>query len=144
MTKTELEKAIKNGESVWIIGKDIQGKKKVGTKSLNKYDEVLNNKLNGFWNLNKIFKTKSEAEHYLNHANVKRVEKLPFLTWEDFLKEKRFEFIDDFGKRYSLRIYGNKILLEEYESDGWFLMDDLTEENFYKAYDECVRLFKGE
>ena len=102
MTKQELEKAIENGESVWIIGEDIQGKKKVGTKRLIKYDEIFNNKLNGFWCLNKIFKTKVEAEHYLYHANVKRVEKLPFVTWEEFLEKKEIEFTDINGRQVLL------------------------------------------
>lgn len=151
MTKQELEKAIENGESVWIIGEDIEGNKRVGTKKLNnKYDEVLNNKLNGFWRLNKIFKTKAEAEHYLHHANVARVEKLPFLTWEEFDKGNRL--IRFIGKN------GERCKLEGYQSDdtqggfidvvvngtGSHIDYDYTEANFYKAYDECVRLFKGE
>ena len=36
----------------------------------------------------------------------------------------------------------DKILL--YEGVMLFYTWDLTEDNFYKAYDECVRLFKGE
>ena len=145
MTKQELEKAIENGESVWIIGEDIQGKKKVGTKRLIKYDEIFNNKLNGFWCLNKIFKTKVEAEHYLYHANVKRVEKLPFVTWEEFLEKKEIEFTDINGRQVLLYIIENNhqcIQLEHrYKGLKYW---DLTEENFYKAYDECVRLYKGE
>ena len=153
MTREEIKKAIESGESVWVVFneysykndsiKEIDWMKVEGVELRDNYLQYFNGKnLRGYY-YELIFKTKAEAEHYLHHANVTRTEELPFLTWEEFLKEKRFEFIGDFGKRYSLRIYGNKILLEEYESDGWFLMDDLTEANFYKAYDECVELFGG-
>ena len=148
MTKQEIEKAIENGESVWIIGEDIQGKKKVGTKRLNKYDKILNNKLNGFWRLNKIFKTKVEAEHYLHHANITRTEKLPFYTFNEIVKdEKNFKmgktytliedknFVLDINKSYVSQI----VLYTGKEKYSW----NFNEENFYKAYDECVRLFKG-
>ena len=64
MTKQEIEKAIEDGDSVWIIGKDIEGSQRARTIKLNNnYVEVLNNKLNGFWTLNTIFKTKYEDEH---------------------------------------------------------------------------------
>lgn len=147
MTKQEIKKAIENGESVWIIGKDIEGSKRVRTIKLNNnYDEVLNNKLNGFWTLNKIFKTKAEAEHYLHHANVTRTETLPFLSWEEFLKEIELKFIACDGvSNMTLYYCDNTIYLvddeyPEFNTTSW----ELTEQNFYKAYDECVRLFKGE
>ena len=147
MTKQELEKAIENGESVWIIGKDIEDNKRVGTKKLNnKYDKVLNNKLNGFWTLNKIFKTKAEAEHYLHHANVTRTETLPFLTWEEFLEKKDIRFYTKDGDEVRLYITddGNKIYVIEFKPYGYLGKWNTTEANFYKAYDKCVRLFKGE
>lgn len=145
MTREELEQAIENGESVWIIGKDIEGNKRVGTKGLYKYDEVLNNKLNGIWNLNKIYKTKAEAEHYLHHANVNRTETLPFLTWEEFLEEGAFDFYSENHEWFTM--YWNDadgIVVENIVGIGDRRTWDLTEANFYKAYDECVRLFRSE
>ena len=148
MTKQEIEKAIENGESVWIIGKDIEGNKRAGTKKLNnKYDEVLNNKLNGFWTLNKIFKTKAEAEHYLHHANISRTEHLLFLTWEEFKNGNEVIFNSSNGKGYAL-VYNkrlDKIYLFDTDSVFWEIVESWqpTEANFYKAYDECVRLFRG-
>lgn len=154
MTKQEIKKAIENGESVWFADNCNEKVWEIDLNEKYKPEIYLDQILYVYQNINdrfkqelfieNIYKTKAEAEHYLHHANITRTEQLPFLTWEEFLKEKRFVFIGDFGKRYFLRIYGNKILLEEDESDGWVLMDDLTEENYYKAYDECVRLFKGE
>lgn len=146
MTKIELEKAIENGESVWglycnevyeIKGRNIQtiikGEIEYFDTSKYLYFRV---------NLLDIYKTKAEAEHYLHHANVTRTDHLPFLTWEEFLEKKAIHFIDNKGIDFVLRITDNKIKLMVFfmVSKTW----DLTEANFYKAYDECVKLFKGE
>ena len=139
MTKQEIEKAIENGESVFVVS------------------------LGNVWEINPtikdlqilpafkdIYKTKAEAEHYLHHANVTRTETLPFLTWEEFDKGDRL--IRFTGKN------GEKCKLEGYQKDdkqsgfidvvvngtGSNIDFDYTEANFYKAYDECVRLFREE
>ena len=136
MTKQELEKAIENGESVWYItGKDVRGLKitKKDLQRITKFDEV--------------YKTKAEAEHYLHHANVTRTETLSFLTWEEFTSDimafNSFGFITEDGFRAGLMCdkATNLIILDSgKEIRTW----DLTEADFYNAYDECVRLFKGE
>lgn len=162
MNKTELEEAIKNGKSVWCVYcqysykydsiKEIDFTKlKDACLSLcDNYFQYFEDKIIWAYYYKLVFKTKAEAEHYLNHANVKRVEQLPFVTWEEF----------DNGDRF-IRFTGkNKedCKLEGYQSDdkqtGFIdIVVDGTglenyfyynEENFYKAYDECVKLFKGE
>lgn len=143
MTKQELEKAIENGESVWTIYK---GQSNVYEIKSNNIEKVLNDTF--LWgkeyysNIKDVYKTKAEAEHYLHHANITRIEHLPFLTWEEFLEKKAIHFIDNKGIDFVLRITDNKIKLMVFfmVSKTW----DLTEANFYKAYDECVRLFRGE
>ena len=132
MTKQELEKAIEKGESVFVVS------------------------LGNVWEINPtikdlqilpafkdIYKTKAEAEHYLHHANVTRTEQLPFLTWEEFLKEYSFDFYSENHEWFTL--YWNDadgIVLENIISVDDKRTWELTEANFYKAYDECVRLFK--
>ena len=141
MTREEIETAIKNGESVWA------------------YDDLLHRvipyKANEIaitgiytnmpaYELKHLFATKQQAEHYLHHANVSRIEHLPFLTWEEFCEQKFIWFIDKNQNEcclYYLNV-SNKICINvsgEVKEIG-----DLTEENFFKAYDEAVRLFKGE
>lgn len=84
----------------------------------------------------------NKQEHYLHHANISRIEHLPFLTWEEFCEQKFIWFIDKNQNEcclYYLNV-SNKIFINvsgEVKEIG-----DLTEANFYKAYDECVRLFK--
>lgn len=152
MTREEIEKVIDNGESVWING--IEHK-------LNKYDFVAeyNNEPTLYlmtcgyeeddWNnypveaITNIYKTKAETEHYLHHSNITRTETLPFLTWEEFNEKGGFDFIGKNLNNYEIIIntYNNKISI--YENDEIIKNYDLTEANFYKAYDECVELFRG-
>ena len=150
MKKSEIEQAIENGDNVWVVDKKLK-------RVIPYYaDSVIINGFNTFpaslsgYKLEDIYKTKAEAEHYLHHANISRVERLPFLTWEEFDKGDRL--IRFTGKN------GEKCKLEGYQSDdkqsgfidivvnGTGLDEnfDYTEKSFYKAYDKCVKLFKRE
>ena len=137
MTKQELEKAIENGESVWAYDDLLH---RVIPYKANEIAITGINTNMPAYELKDLFATKQQAEHYLHHANVERVEKLPFLTWEEFLEKKAIHFIDNKGIDFVLCIADNKIKLRVFfmVCKTW----DSTEENFYKAYDECVRLFK--
>lgn len=138
MIKEEIEKAIENGESVFVVSLGNVWEIKPTIKDLQILPAFKD-----------IYNTKAEAEHYLHHANITRTETLPFLTWEEFDKGNRL--IRFIGKN------GERCKLEGYQSDdtqggfidvvvngtGSHIDYDYTEENFYKAYDECVRLFLG-
>ena len=155
MTKQEIEQAIKNGESVWFVDFDNKVKEVILEKTAYIKENYVYLTTNGKYQsrlkfiIDRVCKTKAEAEHYLHHANITRTEQLPFLTWEEFDKgDKLIRFI---GKN------GERCKLEGYQSDdtqggfidvvvngtGSHIDYDYTEENFYKAYDECVRLFRG-
>ena len=88
----------------------------------------------------------NKEEHYLHHANVTRTETLPFLTWEEFLGNKNFEFFDKNGILTWLYINTSKTSESIHLNNRFEKLNDwdLTEANFYKAYDEAVRLFKGD
>ena len=161
MNKTELEEKIKNGESVWGLYQSHKEIEEMYFSKENKYKFmdvkyidggtelclVVNN--DWYYPLKYLFKTKAEAEHYLHHANVKRTEQLPFYTFSEIAKdEKNFKmgktytliedknFVLDINKSYVSQI----VLYTGKEKYSW----NFNEANFYKAYDECVRLFKGE
>ena len=163
MTKQEIEQAIENGKSVWYIFGKSNKIIKVDTDRIDFLDNGIVRfsyenlgEIKGYQQYLSIdgktkcfFKTKAEAEHYLHHANVTRTETLPFLTWEEFLEKEHIEFFNG-GKGFTLYIsYAHNeniriITFSRYNPDGNVLFDlPKTEENFYKAYDECVRLFKG-
>ena len=143
MTKQEIEIAIKNGESVWGIYKKTNRICEIKSSEINKiHSYTITWGKEYYCYIKDLFKTKAEAEHYLHHANVTRTETLPFLTWKEFLEKKAIHFIDNKGIDFVLCITDNKIKLMVFfmVSKTW----DLTEENFYKAYDECKKLFLGE
>ena len=143
MNKTELEEKIKNGESVWACDDFLH---RVIPYKANEIAITGINTNMPAYELKDLFATKQQAEHYLHHANITRTETLPFLTWEEFLKETRLNFIACDGvSNMILYCCNNTIYLvdeeyPEFNTTSW----ELTEENFYKAYDECVRLFKQE
>ena len=156
MTKQEIETAIENGESVWYPKN--RTIKQIDLKNthpiFNGYQiDIMIEDENGwhteFYGIKDLYKTKAEAEHYLNHANVTRTEQLPFYTFSEIAKdEKNFKmgktytliedknFVLDINKSYVSQI----VLYTGKEKYSW----NFNEANFYKAYDECVRLFKGE
>lgn len=155
MTKIELEEAIKNGKSVWCVYKDTSSVYEIKTVEIEKvfsYTFLWGKKY--YANIKDVYKTKAEAEHYLHHANITRTEQLPFLTWEEFKEIGQISFIGKDKKEYILKkdiIWSNnkytlvdclKIVNEtDFTFSKYF---DYTEANFYKAYDECVKLFKQE
>ena len=155
MTKQEIEKAIENGESVWGIYKKTNRICEIKSSEINKiHSYTITWGKEYYCYIKDLFKTKAEAEHYLHHANITRTEQLPFLTWEEFKEIGQISFTGKDKKEYILKKditwSNNKYTLVDClkivnETDFTFSKYfDYTEENFYKAYDECVRLFKGE
>ena len=143
MTKQEIKKAIKNGESVWAYDDLLH---RVIPYKANEIAITGINTNMPAYELNDLFATKQQAEHYLHHANITRTETLPFLTWDEFLEKKDIRFYTKDGDEVRLYITddGNKIYVIEFKPYGYLGKWNATEQNFYKAYDECVRLFRGE
>ena len=146
MKREELKEAIKNNESVWAYDDLLH---RVIPYKANEIAITGINTNMPAYELKDLFATKQQAEHYLHHANVTRTEHLPFLTWEEFKKERYFGFYtvyDEWIDVYVTNGLGNKMIItiENAETEEFINNYDFDEANFYKAYDECVRLFKGE
>lgn len=181
MTKQELLEKIKNGESVWFADNCNEKVWEIDLNEKYKPEIYLDQILYVYQNINdrfkqelfieNIYKTKAEAKHYLNHADVERVEKLSFLTWKDI--EIQMKKMESFGLNRNDRVlariitkdsiyyfklckdfdlftfqlkqtYIGEDLCEQIRDKFPVSLGEATEENFYKAYDECVRLFRGE
>lgn len=163
ISKLELEKAIENGESVWVahrnavlelcpdmsvkINNSDMPDVSMTTFEVDNGGIVIKTKTQWtdlFFYYEDISKNKAVAEHYAFHKNVTRTETLPFLTWEEFLEKKDIRFYTKDGDEVRLYITddGNKIYVIEFKPYGYLGKWNATEANFYKAYDECVRLFK--
>ena len=159
MTKQEIKKAIEKGESVWFADNCNEKVWEIDLNEKYKPEIYLDQILYVYQNINdrfkqelfieNIYKTKAKAEHYLHHANITRTEQLPFYTFSEIAKdEKNFKmgktytliedknFVLDINKSYVSQI----VLYTGKEKYSW----NFNEENFYKAYDECVRLFRSE
>ena len=162
MNKTELLKAIKNGESVWFVDNCNEKVWEIDLNEKYKPEIYLDQTLYVYQNINdrfqlelfikNIYKTKAEAEHYLHHANVTRTETLPFLTWEEFLEKRNFSFrnmsnyygYDYYDEILDLYMPPDKVSIRLQYNGETIKKWEATEQNFYKAYDEFVKLFKGE
>lgn len=156
MTKQEIKKAIENGKSVWgflleclleicndntvKINENIVGSTEINEYGFN-FIDLFNNSF--YLSFKDVYKTKAEAEHYLHHANITRTEQLPFLTWEEFKNGKNITFKAKDGHEFLLKAKQESIYLWWLDTNNIWKTWELTEENFYKAYDECVRLFRG-
>ena len=148
MTREEIKKAIENGESMWCLYcNEVYEIKGRNTQTIiNGEIEYFDTSKDLYFRVNllDIYKTKAEAEHYLHHANITRTEQLPFLTWEEFKGGKNITFKAKNGHEFLLKAKQESIYLWWLDTNNIWRTWDLTEANFYKAYDECVRLFKGE
>ena len=155
MTKQELEKAIEKGESVWLIFED-RIYKLDRSKIIDINDccvEYYNNyhRCNLYATTSDFYETETRAKHFISHCGVARTETLPFLTWKEFNKDTLgFDFTDNIGNKYRCHIVRDysdgKDFIVLYDKNGTISVDEeweATEANFYKAYDECVRLFRG-
>ena len=145
MTKQEFKKAIENGHTLYWCGNagELIEHKPTDEYSVHKYIQSGENTVDDLYD-NYWFDNRAEAEHYLYHANVTRKETLPFVTWEEFKNGKSINFVCRYGLEYILKEKYGSILLIWVNANSCIASWDLTEQNFYKAYDECVRLFKGE
>ena len=135
MTKKEFFEALKNGKSVYSINE------RFGDIIEHKYTLDYAKRIN-FTNeiLKEFFATKDEALHYLKHGNIRRTEVLPFITYKEF---KKFGFISFKSKNGDDCILGTFNGSEIYvcEAGQFSFKAPLNKENFYKAYDICVKLF---
>ena len=151
MIKEEIEKAIEDGESVWVVEKSPNLLCEVDKESivaasgigLIYFNKVLNSKFRA--SFSQCFKTQLEALHYANHANMTRTETMPFLTWEEFKRKRELKFNSADGNYCELFIVNDFIYLQLGKEISMKQQNvgEATEANFYKAYDECVKLFLG-
>lgn len=154
MTREEIERTIENGESVWCIFLNEIYEFKTQNHS-NRFikkendEEIYNytdeNGANRCFPIKALYKSKAKAEHYLSHANITRTETLPFLTWKEFKRKRELKFNSADGNYCELFIVNDFIYLQLGKEISMKQQNvgEATEANFYKAYDECVRLFRG-
>ena len=93
----------------------------------------------------RLFETKEQAEWALKYQFITRTEELNLPMWEEFCKHKYVSFNDEFCNHYVLKLNKNsKLIITKYPADWEIFYEPATEENYEKACDLCVKLFKGD
>ena len=160
MTREELEKAIENEETVYIVDNylsDILGATQI---KLNKdyfideenntlcvevdlYDDTDISIVGSF---NGIYKTKAEAE-WVAKMHTSRVEVFEPPTWGKFIECKVIEFTIS-KSLYELKMCGEKVYLSYrtfIDDSVWDILfeEPATKENYTKAVEYAKKLFEG-
>lgn len=159
--KSRLEKLIKQDKKIYFIDwayKEIKSVNKIVVSDYIITLEIVNDLLyvirkedaykpEIIWKLklNDLFETRKQAEWALKYQHIPRAEYLDLPIWEEFCKHKYISFNDEFCSRYVLKLNKNsKLILTKYPEDWEIFYEQATEENYEKACDLCVKLFKEE
>lgn len=105
------------------------------------------------WGAKNIYETKEEAEECLTYGNITRTEKFPYVSWEEFNKVYSFAFESKERIMLEVAIWFNSESGDDIKTiritnlNDWnicYFEQPLTRENYHKALDLCVKLWKGE
>lgn len=154
MDKETLQKKIESGDTVWLARSKKPEKLKLHKDYFidreNKLCECNKNHtiLLGVYKLDKIFSTKEDAEWQLEFGSIERTEKLELPTWEQFKKDKIFNFVGIDWTFYELHNRRRNKLQLDYSYDNDYYIPEkewkLTYENYLEACRLCKKLFLGE
>lgn len=159
MDKETLQKKIESGDTVWGYDDYVYNVPLRETKD--RILAIVGNKLIADWRVEKggcwytasykledLFATKEEAEWQLEFGNITRTEKLELPTWEQFKKNKCFNFVGIDWTFYELHNRRRNKLQLDYSYDNDYYRPEkewkLTYENYLEACRLCKKLFLGE
>lgn len=93
-----------------------------------------------------LFEDELETEEFLKYGNVTRTEKFPYVSWEEVCDGTNHHIVFTTPKHQKVEMIicdGYIDIVIIYNITGGF-SEPLTRENYHKALDICVKLFKGE
>lgn len=96
--------------------------------------------------LEDLFETEEEAKEYLKYGNITRMEKFPYVSWEEVCDgtDHHIIFTTPHHEKIEMIICDCNIdIISIYNSISDF-SKPLTKENWFKALDLAVKLFRGE
>ena len=96
-----------------------------------------------------LFETKEDAEEYIKYGNITREERLNYVSWEKFKKRECHMVFTDKLYDYGCYIDEEMICIKRIptrtmDKEKFIFTEPLTRENYDKARDLCIKLFKGE
>lgn len=139
ITKERLQELINEGATIYGVPKYDKKIYKLNAKNYSIDDNELNY----------LFETKEQAEWYLKY-HATRTEELDLPTWEEFKSGKKVKFIDFYGHHYTFEMKDEDYIWLTFKTifdDSEIIVkfdEPATEENYIKACDLCLKLFKGE
>lgn len=100
----------------------------------------------------RLFENEDDAKEYLKYGNISREEKLELPTWEEFKNFKKSiifrvlskDIIEEDDTIFQCYNNGNAIIIYNDFNSSRIFNKPLTRENYDKARDVCIKLFKGE
>lgn len=104
----------------------------------------------GNCSIDNVFETEEEAEEYLKYGNITRTEKLELPMWKDVERAiKEDAYIDFRFETYNNNLYSLEVLpydniVRICDESICLFFQELTRENYHKALDLAIRLWKGE
>jgi hypothetical protein len=142
ISKERLEELIKEGATIYGVPKYDKKIYKLDAKNYSIDDNELNY----------LFETKKQAEWALKY-HATRTEELNLPMWEEWCENienycETITFSDIHYNNYEMFIEGRNddeaIMITKYPSGQYIFFEPNTQENYIKACDLCLKLFKGE
>lgn len=148
--KSRLEELIKQGATVYYADRDVRffipiflnKDFMIKGKELSHKENCVKDTL-----LEDLYETQDQAEWAAKYQRIQRTEYLDLPTWGE-IKDFKDECIITFYAKnmiygvVSVCVYGTFFWVENQRQE--FLYEKFTEENYKKACDLCLKLFKGE
>lgn len=160
ISKNRLEELISKGATIWYVGKDysVNANRMVEIR-LGKFNKIENDYLlvksgDGFHTprynfvayLDELFETRKQAEWSLKYHAI-RTEELNLPMWEEFKKIGAIKFIGKDKSMYGFfydDLFDLKLKVYNITLCRILFCRKPTKENYTKACDLCIKLFKGE
>lgn len=143
ISEKRLEDIIQNKGTLWCVDKFHNPYK------LRVIPITLKKEFIKLWGEENLFATEEEAKEFLKYGNITRTEKLELPMWEEFCSDKRIEFTAQNKYSYicewvTYSDLGKTIIIYRPLIKGEIFKEPLTRENYDKARDLCIKLFRGE
>ena len=153
ITKERLQELIKEGATIYSLDKQVKYPIPIFLKDGENAvvnDNELVNSVRVIDKIENLYETQKQAEWSLKYQNIPRIEELNLPMWEEF---------KDYNENISVSFVGEDWVVYELSNDidiyhkprilltadgEYFKEWQSTEENYEKACDLCIKLFKEE
>lgn len=157
--KSKLEELIKQGVTIYYADREVNAPIPI---FLNEEDFVREKELSHEEScvrdniaLEDLFETHEQAEWALKYQHIPRIEELNLPTWEEFITDDKYKYhyglsffdFDNYRLVACIPTEDDNTEFIGIDVDGnteLYHWDKATEENYIKACDLCLKLFKGE